>query len=360
MVMPNFAFAAGEAVAPAVTAIATNNAAWRVTDLAGTYVQDAGKIRLTRSTSDGQGFEHCAPGARVRIGVTLASTGMVAVSIQYTGLVTRTDTYRPIGEVWVDGAASTTFTGPSKALPSTPHPTGTTTAYVVLSAGTHDLDIIFPYCASIDVTGLAIPATASVAAPTARTTAKAVFFGDSITHGFNTDAPSEGWPFKIARTKGKQLVNHGYGGRGMTSADATTAGSYGGDFAAYLIGFNNFYPGGTSLVTWKADYKTAITNFRTASTTAGKATAKLYCITPTWSNSDADVGTGPYAANSPTLEQFRQAIRDAITEVADAYTVLIEGRGAGMPTGTGNFADGIHPGATAAATIASIVGSQIL
>lgn len=335
---------------PAVQAIAMDNACFSVTDLAGTYVQDAGKIRLTRSTVDGSGFEHTAPGARVRFAVVLDSPGDVEIDIDWTGLVERNDVYNAVGEIFINGTSRVTFEGPPG--PADPVPTGTSMVTLPLTAGTKQIEIIFPYCASMDPTGVRIPATATVQAATARPTKRAVFIGDSITQGFNVTRSAASWPFLVAVAETAQCLDHGYGGRELSVGDATTCGAYGCDFGVVLFGANNFIANGQSTTTFKNNYKTFIANWRAASTAAGKPTAPLYALTLTYI-------AGGYAGNSPTAEQFRQAIRDAVSEQADAYTVLIEGASGGMPTGVGNFPDYVHPNNGASVTFAEVVAGVV-
>lgn len=342
---------------PAVDQIAPNDAAFSVTDLAGTFVQDSGKIRMTRSTSDGQGLEHTAPGARVRFAVTLLSPGLVNVAFQWTGLITRDDIYNAHGEIWVNGSLATAFVGPTKG-PSDPHPTGTSTIPLALSAGVKIIDLIFPYCASVDFKGVEIPATASIQAASPRPTKRGVFIGDSITQGFSTTKATAAWAFLTALETSSQILNHGYGGRVLTPGDTTVCGAYGCDFGVLMMGVNNFLNNGESTATFKTNYKTSITNWRAATTSAGKPNAPLYVITPIWCGPDD--GLGPFVANSPTLEAFRQAIRDAVSEVADPYVVLIEGNDGAMPVGPDGF-DGplVHPFNGPSVDIASVVAGEI-
>lgn len=334
---------------PATNAIAMNNSCFTVTDLAGTYVQDSAKIRLTRSTAF-SGFEHAAPGARMRFSVTLDSPGEVEIDVDWTGLVTRNDVYNAVGEVFVNGTSRTTFEGP--AGPADPVPTGSSTITLPLTTGTKQIEVVFPYCASMDVTEVRIPATASVQPATARPTKRGVFIGDSITQGFSVTRSAASWPFLVAQTEAAQCLDHGYGGRELTVGDATTCGAYGCDFGVVLFGANNFIANGQSTTTFKNNFKTFIANWRAASTTAGKPFAPLYVLTLTYI-------AGGYAGNSPTAEQFRQAIRDAVSEQADAYTVLIEGASGGMPTGSGSFPDFVHPNNAASLTIAEIVAGIV-
>lgn len=342
----------------ATIAVAPDNAAFTVTDLAGTVSVTSSRIRLTRSTADASGFQHAAPGARVRFAVTLADPGFVVIDLQYTGLVTRTDTYEPDGAVLVDGVIRTTYAGPTKG-PSDPHPVGGLSVSLSLLAGTHNIEVLFPYCASVDFEGVSIPAGAAIGAATARPTKRGVFFGDSITHGFIGDNPQTTWPYLTAIAESAQILNHGYGGRQLQTVDGTTAGGLGADFGVYLIGYNNFAPGGASLATFETNYETLLTNFRAASTAAGKPSAPLYVITPIWSINDAGNG-GSLSGNSPSLEQFRQAIRDAVADVADPLITIIEGLGAGMPSGLGEIGDGVHPNAAGAVKIRDVVAGVIV
>jgi hypothetical protein len=349
----------GISYAPATVAVLPNAAAFNFTDYAASIIQDAGKVRFTRPISDGQGFEFCVPGARGRVSVTLAAPGEVKLNFQYTGLVTRTDTYNDVGATYVDGNIYGTFSCPVAHPFNGAHPVSAATTSLYLTAGTHLVEWTLPYCTSIDFTGMSLPTGATYAAPAARVARKGMFFGDSITHGFNTSKSIASWPALVAAAKSSQMLNGGYGGRGCSPADGTTWGAYGADFATYLIGFNNFYPNGGSLATFQTNIQSVLTGFRTASTTAGKGTAKLYMMTPTYSTSDVGQG-GTYAGNSPTLEQFRGAIRAGITAVADPYVVLIEGASGGMPTGPSNIsADGIHPTDASSITIANVVSAIV-
>jgi len=340
----------------AVVPVGPGSAVYSVSDLAGTYVQDSAKIRLTRSTSDGQGFEHCAPGARVRFAVILFDPGKIEIDVEWTGLVTRDETYNAVGQIWINGSNAAQFGGPSKG-PSDPHPTGSSTITVPLTAGTKQVEIIFPYCASMDFKGIRIPASASVVPASARPTKRGVFFGDSITHGFFASKTMLSWPFLTGLAKASQVLNHGYGGRAIVPSDATTCGAYGCDYGVRLILANDYLVNGQSTTTAKNNVKTDIANWRAASIAAGKSTAPLYYMTLTWTGQDG--GVGPYNGNSPTAEAFRQACRDGVSEQADAYTTLVEGATGGMPTGVDDYPDYVHPNDQASAVIAAIMAGEI-
>lgn len=345
------ATAATTTTIPATVSIAANDTNIGFTDYIGTLVRDSGKSRITRPIVDGQGFEHCAPGARARFKVTVTQRSQVIVIMNYTGLVTRTDVYNDIGSVYVNGAFFVDFQNPVAKV--TVPPVGTANISLILAPGAHDVEIIFPYCASVDFGGLLMPTGGALSSATARVTKKIVFFGDSITHGFNSTKIRSHWPFLVAEAESAQMLNLGYGGRALNTTDGTTAAAYGADIGVSLIGFNNFYPNGGSLATFQANDEALQANWYT-----GTPATPLYVMTPTYSTSDVGEG-GLYDGNSPTLEQFRQARRDAVTARADATTTLIEGATGSMPTGSGNFPDGIHPNDAANITIASVVSAAI-
>lgn len=336
----------------ATVPIAADDSRVSFTDYEGTLARDSAKSRITR-TIVLSGFEHCAPGARARFKVTVTQRSQVIVKTNYTGLVTRLDTYNDIGSVFVDGAFYVDFSNPAGHVSGQPHPTGVVETSIIVEPGSHDIEVIFPYCASMDFVGITMPAGGALSSATARVSKKIVYFGDSITHGFNSTKIRLHWPFLHASAEGAQMINVGYGSRGLVNTDATVAAATGADIGISLIGFNVFYPNGGSLATFQSNDEALQANWY-----AGAPGKPLYIMTPTYSTSDVGEG-GTYDGNSPTLEQFRQARRDAVTARADPTTTLIEGATGSMPTGSGNFPDGIHPNDAANITIASAVGAAV-
>lgn len=341
----------------ATVAASPNNPAIAYSDYAATVPATPLAARFLRPIVDGQGFEHAAPGARGRVAVTMAATGQVIVNLRYTGLVTRVDAYNDVGSIYVNGVYRGDFVCPVAKGPSDPHPVADVAVSVILTSGISVVEWVLPYCASVDFTGLQVPATASIATPSARPSKRFVVFGDSRAHGFSVSRQIESWTHKMGVLNGAQILNLGYGGRQIDRADATIAGGYGAAGAVYLAGYNNFYPNGASLSAMQAEYQAVITNYRTAVTAAGFSTSKLVML------SDLDApnayGAGIYAGNSPTLQQFRDTLAAAVTAVADPYCTFLSGNTGGMPTGIGSFPDGVHPNDAASTTIAALVAAVI-
>jgi hypothetical protein len=337
---------------PVVSTVLPNDAAWTYSDLAGSWSVTASRARATRPIVDEQGYEHCAPGARASIVVSAVAPTLLTLRVRYTGLVTRTDTYADVGTVMVNGAAARDFACPVPK--SGPHPISAATVLVPVGIGSNSISVIWPYCASLDLEALGLPAGVTLGAAPARPSKRIVGFGDSRTHGFNVSRALASWLDLAAAGASAQALNLGYGGRQIIPADGTAAGGLGADGAVYLCGFNNFYGGGASLPAVQAAYELLISNYRAAAVLAGKPASKLVMLSDLYSTSDVGQG-GPYAGNSPTLQQFRNAMQAAVTAVADANTVFLAGNAGGMPIGTGTLPDGVHPNDVGASIIGPLV-----
>ena len=331
--MPNFLYSGGVSAVVAVDFYAPNNANITTSDFC-IVSTDSNKTRFTRPTIDGQGFEFAAPGARVRFATNSAN---ITVHLNYTNLIIRQDTYNGIGVVLSNGAQVGTF---DRAIGAA----GQITANVSFSSiALRNIEIVFPYCASVDFLGIDLDVGASLQAATARSAVRYVAIGDSITHGFSVSNIAQEWAYKLAVAKGWQMINHGYGGRQTEAADGTTLGNLAPTVATYLIGYNNFYPQ-TPLASFKAEFKAFINNFRAINTTA-----KLHCITPFWS---------PNSFGSLTLEMYRQQIRDALTELANTKNVLIEGEALATNSVT-RFPDSVHPNDLGSSEIAANIAALV-
>lgn len=325
----------GSSSIPVTTvALAPNHASISQSDYCAIDTKDATKVRFVRPIMDGQGFETCNPGARIARFITNSQT--LTIRLAYTGLVTRVDTYNATGWVLVNGAKYQSFTAAKNIGVSSP----VLVALSFPSAVYRTIEVVLPYCASVDLTGVDIESTATISAAAGRPTTRIVCAGDSITHGFTTTDESVSWPYLLGAAKNWETVNLGYGGRQLTASDGTKLANLLPDVATYLIGYNDFnYQ--NALATFKANYKSFINNFR-----AVAPSVKLYCITPLWTS----------VVKAIPIESYRQQIRDALTELGNPLNILVEGTTLTVG-GAGSFnADGIHPNDTGASEIATALG----
>ena len=317
--------------------LAPNNASISQSDYCAIATKDATKVRFVRPIVDGQGFETCNPGARVARFITNSQT--VTIRLAYTGLVTRVDTYNAIGWVLVNGAKYQSFTYAQDIGHSNPK----LVALSFPSASYRTIEVVLPYCASVDLTGVDIESTATISAAGNRPTTRIAFGGDSITHGFITTDESVSWTYLLGVAKDWETVNMGYGSRQCFAVDGTSLGALGADVATYLMGFNDFN-NQRPTATFKSEYKGFLTNFHT-----GSPGVKIYCITPLWTS----------VVKATPIETYRQQIRDALPELGDPLNVLVEGTTL-TTGGAGSFnVDGIHPNDTGAAEIAAALSAIV-
>lgn len=309
-----------------------NNAAFNYSDYCSVSVNSA-FARFSRPTADGQGLENANPGARVRF-VTNADS--LTILLQYTNLL-NFSSYNGFGVVLANSVVVATFGRESGAA-------GPVSVYVSLgSVVSRTIEVVMPYCASVDFLGVNLPAGSTLTAPAARPATKLVAGGDSITQGFFASQVDKTWAETLANAKGYQFVSHGYAGRQCQPADGTAIANLGGSMFTYLIGYNDF-AAQLPLATFKANYLSFLANFRAVS-----VNAKLYCITPIFSTN----------TNTLTLEMYRQQIRDALTSVGNSLNVLVEGLTL-MTNNANRLYDGIHPNDTGAAEIAANLNAIVV
>lgn len=328
--------------APATQAILPNNAAFQVSDFAGTVIQDADKIQLIRpfdtgdSPTGGGGLRFAAPCARVRFGCILAERSQVKVSLAFVPRVTRPDVQNAVGSIFVNNAWVRDFASGGDIG-------------ISLEAGTYSVEVFMPRGGSYDVTGAAIPATGTFTAPAPRPTDKTVFLGDSIPNGIAASASRLQWSHLLSAAKGWQQVNLAYGGRGIEPTDATYAGALIANRTITNAGINNCFFG-TSAAAIQALAEQTITNHRTAATTAGQPTKPFYWI-------NLFDCTNPGLITPPA--DARAAIAAAFAAVGGSYDFLIPGGTAnGLPSGD-SFADKTHPDDAEQPIIAAALAPQI-
>lgn len=300
-------------------------------------------VRINRpDIGDGNGYYRASPGSRIRFATNAREVGIRLLFRNYPDAlgIIRQDTFNSTGMILVNGVEVSRF--------SIPQALGTARGMPLLAKAyvgrgpVNVVEVVLPYCAAIDFLGVLIPDTADLWAATAPPAIKLCTMGDSITHGFSSTYVGASWPYKLAAAKGWQLANLGFGGMTVNTAQGTAGGNTGANVFTYLIGYNNF-SAQTALATFKASYKAALTALRAVTG------AKCYCITPTWTGN----------TNTLTIENYRQQIRDALTELGNAANILVEGGSLGG-TGTGNFPDSIHPNDTASAAIASTLSGVVV
>ncbi|TIP08057.1 SGNH/GDSL hydrolase family protein [Mesorhizobium sp.] len=263
------------------------------------------------------GYQYANPGWRRRF-----KTRATSVVLHFQNLNLVGGSYNAKGQILVNGVHNTYFTSP-QAL-------GKFFVRLDFSSNADRLiEIVMPYSASIAHLGITTYG-APITLPTPRSTLpRAVFLGDSRFQGFNATSIDKHWTEILCRAKGWEHINLGYGSSGVTSAWGTDLGNADPNVAFVMFDYNN-RTAQTALLSFKNAYKALIDNFR-----AVKPTTKLYAVTSNWISTAND-------ALTLKIADYRQATSDALTELADANNILIDGLTL-TTNSTASIGDGIHP-----------------
>ncbi len=307
-----------------VNTYAANDGLLAYTDcVAPSYVN--GYARFQRPLTDD--YTYSMPGARLRF---RSNAKIVNVMLRYNGLVTRSDARNTIGHVYIDGVFSANFTGPYAI-----DVTGVHRVNIVNGSASDRLyEIILPYADGLEFGGVEVDAPYVVTAAAARTGDLMVCFGDSITQGFSATDTRRSWPFLLGEAKGYRCLNMGFGGRATIAADGTVLGGMGADLITVLIGYNDF-AAQTALATFKANFKSLLTNIN-----AVDPTVPVYVATPIVSATVLGI----------PLSSYRTQITAGISELAFAQVTSVDGSAL---CSIGNLADGVHPNDTGSAEMAT-------
>lgn len=342
MSYPNFLFGSSARTPDTPTVrLAPNHAAISLSDHFAA-AQDATRIRFSRPTIDGQGFEHAAPGARVRFGTT---SDLLVLHLESTGLVSRPDTFNGRGAVYADGELLGEF-----ETPQTPQAFDWSVSF-----GTFEdrvIDVVWPYCAATDLRGLTVRQAATMsAAPSRAELPAALFLGDSMTHGFKGARHRTNWPALLCAERGWRELNHGYGGRQIVAADGLIPAVCDPAVIFVLAGFNNFYPQ-NPLPGVRAECDALLAN---AKATRG-ADVPIVVITPLWT--ELEPGDPPVEPGDKTIEDYRDQWRDAVTAAGGAGDDVFTVEGPTLST-TNSFSDGYHPDEVDMGEIATALDAQL-
>jgi len=157
--------------------------------------------------------------------------------------------------------------------------------------------------------------------PIADTRKTVCFYGDSITHGDNASEPANAYPAVLSRMLDVRAVNHGYSGSAFP--DPATAAFLSRDVRwdvlTVAIGTNTFGQAYESAAEFERMYRLFLEIVR-----LNRPDAPIVYLTPLWrGNADGD---GKTNARGNTLEDYRNAVRNAAASLADGNITLVEGQ----------------------------------
>jgi len=317
-----FFFAAGSVVAELTP---PDHPAIGFSDHAGVSVSTS-RVRFLRPI-EGQGFEHCAPGARVRFNT---DSVWIKAHLYFNDLMTREDTYNGVVSILVDGKWHADFDpGAGRgAFYFSP-------IIRFWSRERRTIEIVLPYGAGVDFVGLSTRADARLQPSEPRPARRIVVFGDSITQGYRASSYRSSWPFILGQSKTAEVVNLGFGSRATHADDGLAVGQFNADQILVALGHNDFrYQ--SDLATLRARYQELLEHIR-----SGNRTAAIFAITPLWTSLQRPI----------PVSRYRTAIADAVAATTDPGITLINGLTL-TAHGDESFTDGTHPNDIGSATIA--------
>lgn len=315
-----------------------NHANISVTDHAGIGERSATRLRFLRTITNGNGYQHCAPGARVRF-ATDSST--LRLNLYWNALVTRLDTFESTVSILVNGDEFLSFDCPYAA-----NVDGFHQPEFSLPSGLNEIDIVWPYAAGLDLMSIEVDSGARFDSASARPTSKLAVAGDSITHGFSVDRTVNSYAYKLAALQGRQLVNIANGSETAVAANGNALDGLACDKVLYFIGFNNFYPQ-SSVSAFQAQVEGWIANAR-AKLPGAAIHVGMHRTLKTAANYGGTIEPATY----------RAAVQAAEAAAGDANTFYIDGLSL-VSADTANFSDGIHFSNAGADAVATALNSLI-
>lgn len=309
-------------------------------NIAGSPVLENNVARFARPYADIWNNHAYAPGARIRFNCDAASFTIYArCSAQGQGPWLRSAAVLVNGVFnrWIDTPGPSTPVG---AVVNTGSPVGRL------------IEIVLPSGDSFDFIGVDCPAPATILASPSRPSQRALFIGDSITHGYGTTTALKSWPYLLTQAKGWQGHNMGYSGMtadaAYTDAAAGVGVTNGVQRVLIALGVNDFNLQ-TPIATFSDKAFWAIGGPRNRL----PAPVNYYIITPTWIASEAPAGKVP-------LEDYRQIIRNvaAFMNFYGQAVTLIEGPSL-VPADPAYLVDGLHLNDAGAATMATNLVSKV-
>ncbi len=330
-----FGAPAGSGRPSAFTRLSPDDSRIAYSDYARMVKLDADEARFDRPVVGGQGsLQNANPGARVRF---RTDASMITASFT-TGTLGVT---QGIGVILVDGVRAGTFdAGVSNSTLEVDVPAG--------GGGYRDVELLMPYSQDIRFNGLLVDGEARFQSPTTRSPIRYVAYGDSITQGLWSSDSHANYPSIVGQRNGWEVVNMGFGWRGMKDAggDGAVVGSLGAEVISVMMGYNDA-SARLSSSSYRASMEAFIAGVRQAD-----STVPIYLISPLYTSN---------AANQARMVQYRDQIMDLVSGSSDRNLHWIDGLALGIDAGNvaAYTSDGIHPNDAGFVLVASNLANRM-
>lgn len=322
-----YAPSAGVPPAPSAFVLLPDDARGEASDYAAIEERSPARLRFVRPIVNP--YQYCSPGSRYRF---QTDATQIIFAVSYNNLVTRYDARNYVATILVDGVVQATFD--SRDASYTLNLVGVTSRLI---------ELVWPFGDGMDLIQVSVNIGANFFTPAPRPAAKYGAGGDSMTHGFSATKTTDGYAFKVAVAKNRQLINIANGGALVVAADADALIGTGADRVSYMIGYNNFVAQ-TALATFQAALEGWINNAE-----AALPAAKIFIVSPVYSPN----------TNTITLAQYRTAAAAAVTAAGGANVTYVNGLALMTNSNDRLNADLIHPNDLGNSEIATNLGAII-
>ncbi|RVB72131.1 MULTISPECIES: hypothetical protein [unclassified Mesorhizobium] len=307
-----------------------NDARGRVSDYAAIAEKSAQTLRFIRPVTDGNNYQHCAPGAREGY---LTTAQYMQIDVYWNNRVTRVETYNTIGWILVDDAPVASFS--SSFAPGTPGAQSYT--FDLGSTAFKKVEILWPYGAGMELRQTRFSANAPIAIPDARPAKLLNVHGDSTTHGYSASSILTSWAYGTAVDLGRQLLNTGNGsntaaaGQGAVVAQAIIDTGIADVKSVYSIGINDCISNRVPTVAFKTSVEGYLAGFRSKLPTA----SLLFC--------SAFYCPAHETAHSFPLQDYRDVMQAIVTASGDPNLTYANGKASMVNSSDRLAGDLTHP-----------------
>lgn len=266
--------------------------------------------RISGPASTGYAFDN--PGARLRF---RTDAQRITVHLFYNDRHVSRSARNPVGIYLIDGRNEPGWTFRTKSATVVRKTEKVDVKIDIPGGGTyHDYEIVMPYGDSVDVLGISVNDDAKFAAPAPRPAFVCLVYGDSVSQGFTASNIGKTYAYRLGELKKWQIVNAATGGRSSSASDGTEFAEIKCSMLLVLIGVND-WQGGVAPPVYKKNITGFIRNFRKKQSDTPICFLTPLWVPPSWKSSRV----------SADLEEYRNALREAVAESGYAGIRIVEG-----------------------------------
>jgi len=266
--------------------------------------------RISGPASTGYGFDN--PGARLRF---RTDARKITVHLFYNGRHVSKSARNPNGIYLVDGKHDSEWIFSTKVKTVVRAPENVDVKIRAPGDGAnHDYDIIMPYADSVDMLGISVNKEAKFSEPAPRPDFICLIYGDSVSQGFTASGIGKTYAYRLGELRNWQIVNAATGGRASSAKDGMELAEIKCSMLLVLIGVND-WQGGVAPFAYKRNIIGLIRNFRVK-----QPDTPICFVTPLWVPPSWIPSRG-----AADLEEYRKALRDAVTESGYSGLKVIDG-----------------------------------